>query len=163
MNENQLWNRTIGQKKWPYGETLYFWDHSDKYGFLSNWYPCTFTVGTRDFNCVEQYMMFRKAKVANYDSHIWDAVKLDIVMVGLVSKFSQDRGLYTLLMATKDMYLVEASPHDNIWGIGLNEQQCVEYTKTWHISSDGGSRKPFGKNLLGKLLCYVRDDLFRSI
>ncbi len=30
-------------------------------GFLSNWYPSTFTLDGQHFTSVEQYMMYRKA------------------------------------------------------------------------------------------------------
>ena len=38
-----------------------FHNPSEENGYLSNWYPCRFTVEGVDFSSMEQYMMYRKA------------------------------------------------------------------------------------------------------
>lgn len=180
MNSLALWEATNGRKMWHYDEPIYFWGHSNNYGFMSNWYPCTFKRGTIIFNCVEQYMMWRKARVFNdgkiadavmlateprehkrlgrqvmgFDPVKWDAVKITTVLMGLALKFSQNEILYQKLMATGRAYLVEASPYDNIWGAGLDEAACIELHKKSHIN-----HMP-GQNLLGMCLCYLRDEMF---
>jgi ribA/ribD-fused uncharacterized protein len=52
-----------------------------------------------------------------------------------------------MLMMTGDRELVEASPRDRIWGIGLAEKNA------------GYNRAKWGQNLLGKALMVVRERL----
>jgi len=53
------------------------------------------------------------------------------------------------LLATDDKILVEVNPRDNIWGIGMDEDNPDIYDETkWR-----------GLNLLGKVLMEVRDEL----
>lgn len=180
MTPRTLWEATTGCLAWHYTDPIYFWGHSNEYGFMSNWYPCEFTVGTWDYNCVEQYMMARKAalfgdqqtlakimaateprdqkklgrEVKNFDPVKWDAKKVGIVMMGIACKFSQNPDLYTKLMDTGNAYLVEASPYDDIWGAGIDEAACRKLNLELHINNMPG------ENLLGKILCYVRDEFF---
>nr|WP_235028283.1 NADAR family protein [Caballeronia choica] len=72
-----------------------------------------------------------------------------IVYVGCREKFTQHPGLRTLLLATAPTELVEASPYDLIWGVGLGERDPGITDKSkWR-----------GQNLLGKALMKVRDTL----
>lgn len=176
MNIIGLFQATTGTLMWQYDEPIYFWGHSNNYGFLSNWYPCSFKCGPVHLNCVEQYMMWRKAKVfndlktadailckkeprehkflgrqvANFNQDKWDSVKINIVLFGLCLKFSQNEVLYQKLMSTGKSYLVEASPCDNIWA-GIGDTECM---KLYNINCMPG------QNLLGKCLCYLRDEIF---
>lgn len=130
---------------------------------------------TLHFNCAEQYMMYWKAilfgnqriaeeilkeprasrqqalgrTVKRFDQEAWDKVKEDVVFNGNVLKYDQNHQLYTLLAATQGTTLVEASPKDTIWGIGLSEDdpRCLDRTQ-W-----------LGQNLLGKVLTEVREHL----
>jgi predicted NAD-dependent protein-ADP-ribosyltransferase YbiA (DUF1768 family) len=70
--------------------------------------------------------------------HDWDAVRLSIMKKGLQAKFGQNDALKTLLLDTGTKHIVENSPRDDYWGIGKNNT---------------------GKNMLGKLLMEVRDEL----
>ncbi len=142
---------------------------------LSQWYICDFEVGTDTFCCMEQYMMFRKAwlfrdeaiakeimqcndpgkikslgrKVANFDEEKWNKNKYDIVIEGNYHKFIQNKKLLNFLFSTKDKVLVEASPLDTIWGIGMSvdNPDCKDPTK-WN-----------GENLLGFALMEVRESI----
>lgn len=67
----------------------------------------------------EQKSLGRKVK--NFKADIWNEVAREIVFLGNKFKFSQNKFLYNKLMSTKDKILVEASPYDEIWGIGLDE------------------------------------------
>ncbi len=142
---------------------------------FSQWYPCAFTVAGNPFNCAEQFMMHGKAmlfgdatsaakilavahprehkalgrKVASFDDAVWKREREAIVRAGSMAKFAQNPELRALLLATRGTTLVEASPYDRIWGIGLaaTSPDANDPTK-WR-----------GQNLLGKILTSVRDEL----
>jgi len=142
---------------------------------FSQWYRCSFTASELTFNCAEQYMMHGKAllfgdaavakeilaadhpkqhkalgrKVKSFDDVVWKANREKIVMAGSRAKFTQNPDLLALLLATKGTTLVEASPYDRIWGIGLSATDPkAQDPKTWR-----------GQNLLGKILTQLRDEL----
>jgi ribA/ribD-fused uncharacterized protein len=154
------------------GETFpfhFFWS-----GPFSQWAKSVFTVDNHYF-CCEQFMMFKKAelfndinimqeilessnpkeikalgrKVSNFDSKIWNEHKRDIVFQGNFAKFSQNQELKDMLLNTRGTILVEASPYDNIWGVGLEESDSrINSPQTWK-----------GENLLGFALTEVREYL----
>ena len=68
------------------------------------------------------------------------------------AKFSQNPEFYEYLKGTGDKIIVEASPYDNRWGIGMaaNHQDIEDPTK-WR-----------GENLLGKAIMKVRKELFET-
>ena len=142
---------------------------------LSQWYPCGFEVDGFYYNCAEQFMMAEKARlfhdeetlskimqaydpmeqkklgrrVQGYDNDVWKACCFDVVVRGNIAKFSQNEKLRDFLISTGDRILVEASPKDAVWGIGLDEE-----------SPDAiNPRKWPGTNLLGFALMEVRDVL----
>ena len=142
---------------------------------FSQWYRCTFRVGEHTFNCAEQYMMYEKAKlfgddevaaqilaaahprehkalgrkVKNFDDDVWKRERERIVRAGNHAKFTQNEELKKALFDTKGTTLVEASPHDKIWGIGLAATDPrAQDRKQW-----------LGRNLLGKILTELRDEL----
>ena len=89
------------------------------------------------------------AKVKNFDDVVWKANREKIVTAGSRAKFTQNADLLALLLATKGTTLVEASPYDRIWGIGLAATSPkAQDPKTWR-----------GQNLLGKILTQLRDEL----
>lgn len=130
------------------------------------------------FNCAEQYMMLGKAlkffdyetaqrimrstspkeqkklgrQVKNFDPVKWDEVARDIVYMGNYLKFTQNKDLLKLLLDTKGTTLVEASPFDTIWGIGLAEDNPLAQDRsTWK-----------GTNWLGEVLTKLREDLINA-
>jgi len=142
---------------------------------FSQWYRCTFTVGENTFTCAEQFMMHGKAllfddaasakailaadhprqhkalgrKVTPFDGAVWNREREAIVRAGNRAKFTQNAELLEKLLATKGKTLVEASPYDKIWGIGL-------------AATDPRAKDPAqwkGQNLLGKILTELRDEL----
>lgn len=148
----------------------FFWS-----GPFSQWYKAPFIIDGRKFNTCEQWMMWNKAMlfndtetaeailktsdprqqkalgraVKNFDDAKWMAVAYDIVVQGNRSKFTQNPQLFETLKATGDKTLVEASPYDRRWGIGMGEDDPgIEDPKNWR-----------GENLLGKALTQVRDEL----
>jgi len=88
-------------------------------------------------------------QVKNYDDKLWLANRYEIVKQGNYHKFSQNKDLKTFLINTKDRVLVEASPVDPIWGIGMaTDHKDVSNPEKWK-----------GLNLLGFALMEVRDEL----
>ena len=67
----------------------------------------------------------------------------------MIHKFSQDEDLKAYLLTTNNRILVEASPPDGIWGIGLaqNDERAM-HPPQWK-----------GRNLLGFGLMEVRKEL----
>ena len=142
---------------------------------LSQWYMCSFVVDNVSYNCAEQYMMAEKArifgdddtwqqimasydpmtikklgrKVRNFNAYVWKKNCQQIVKRGNLAKFSQNQKLLEYLLGTGDKILVEASPKDTIWGIGLAED----------ASEASNPRLWQGENLLGFTLMEVRDML----
>ena len=149
---------------------VFFWA-----GWPSQWHPCTFTVDGVTYTCAEQFMMAEKAalfgddavrakvlastdprkqkalgrQVRNFDHDRWTAACRDVVHRGNLAKFGHDAELRGRLLATGDRRLVEASPVDRIWGIGLaaDDPRAADPSQ-WR-----------GTNWLGEALDRVRQAL----
>ena len=90
--------------------------------------------------------------VANFDRETWDNACYGIVKKGNYSKFSQNPELLDFLLSTKNRILVEASPRDRIWGIGMGKANPDALCPLkWR-----------GTNLLGFALTEVRDQLLQE-
>jgi ribA/ribD-fused uncharacterized protein len=87
--------------------------------------------------------------VSNYDDAKWCAVRRAVVKRGNMLKFGQNAKLLRHLKRTSPAVLVEASPYDAVWGIGLDEA-TAERTPC---------EKWPGLNLLGEILMVVRAEL----
>jgi len=87
--------------------------------------------------------------VQGFDSETWDANRWDIVVNGSVHKFEQNSGLKSFLLGTGDRVLVESSPVDSIWGIGMEKSEAIL----------SGPREWRGMNLLGFALMEARSIL----
>lgn len=165
-----------GKNTYRSEDFLFFWRHTgSRESCLSQWYPTPFTVDGICYNCAEQYMMAMKAaifgdekireeimasydpmvikklgrRVGNFDPHVWDEKKHEVVRTANLAKFSQNQKLKDFLLGTGDRILVEASPYDRIWGIGLDADSP---------QATMPSRWP-GENRLGFILMEVRDIL----
>jgi len=92
-------------------------------------------------------------KVLNFDAALWEAHRFRIVKQGNLHKFSQHQALCEYLLSTNEQVLVEASPVDNIWGIGFGA----------HSANASNPQKWNGLNLLGFVLMEVRDELVIKI
>jgi ribA/ribD-fused uncharacterized protein len=112
---------------------------------FSQWWTASFTVDGQQYVSAEQFMMAEKARlfgdhemrarilattrpadakklgrgVSGFDEAAWVAARFDIVTAANVAKFDQDPALRRYLLDTGEAVLVEASPTDRIWGIGL--------------------------------------------
>lgn len=88
-------------------------------------------------------------KVKNFDDVVWPQNARRLVTEGNVAKFGQNAALGKFLLETGKAVLVEASPYDRIWGIGLKaEDKNAKHPDTWQ-----------GQNLLGFALMDVRNEL----
>jgi len=145
---------------------------------FSQWFPAAFTVAGDTYATAEHWMMAEKARlfgnddvrqriisarhpdeakklgrqVLGFDPLVWDAQKFDLVVTGNYHKFSQHPQLKDYLLTTGSRVLVEASPVDAIWGIGLAAS---------HPDAEQPAKWP-GQNLLGFALMEVRDQLRHS-
>lgn len=81
-----------------------------------------------------------------FNEEKWNAACRSVVRRGNLFKFTQNEDLKKLLLATGDKIIVEASPYDKIWGIGLGEDdpRCLDQNQ-WQ-----------GKNWLGEDVMFVR-------
>ena len=92
-------------------------------------------------------------QVRNFDHARWEAARFDIVVRGNTAKFVQNEPLQSFLFGTGRRVLVEASPVDRIWGIGLAaDDPRAMHPEQWR-----------GLNLLGFALMAVRDVLQTAI
>jgi len=154
------------------GNFTFFFTKQDMF---SNWYERPFVVKGQTFVTGEQFMMYSKAMLFNdaevakkilltsdpaeqkklgrqvkgFVQDTWDERCVKILSAGLFHKFNQHADLKKALLETGNTILVEASPYDRIWGIGLsaNDPRALN-PKEW-----------LGMNLLGKVLTNVRERL----
>jgi len=149
---------------------VFFWG-----SFLSNWHASKFEYKGKKFSNTEQAFMWEKAiyfndneiaedilktpdpknakdlgrLVKNFNQNLWFNVCFEIMIEVNKAKYSQNEKLKKLLLSTGDKVIVEASPFDAIWGIGLHwKDDKVLDEKLWK-----------GMNLLGKALMEVRNTL----
>jgi ribA/ribD-fused uncharacterized protein len=147
---------------------IYFWN-----GELSNWYYCNFKYKGHLFSNSEQAFMWEKAmyfgdiltaeeilnepnprrnkqlgrEVKNFDVMKWKEVSYQIMIDINIAKWTSNDKLKNILLKTEPKILVEASPYDKIWGVGLHwEDDKILNEKNWK-----------GLNLLGKTLMEVRN------
>jgi ribA/ribD-fused uncharacterized protein len=144
-------------------------------GCLSQWYPAPFTVDGMRYATAEHYMMAGKARlfgdasaeervlasddpgkakgagrrVRDFDEDTWAAHRFALVVAANTAKFGQHPALGGFLLGTGSRVLVEASPYDTVWGIGLSASQPeARLPSRWR-----------GLNLLGFALMEVREAL----
>lgn len=87
--------------------------------------------------------------MSNFDPEEWNRVCRGIVYAANLAKFGQDKALAAKLLETGDRIIVEASPKDRIWGIGLGEDDPRALDESqWR-----------GSNWLGIALVHVRQTL----
>jgi ribA/ribD-fused uncharacterized protein len=141
-------------------------------GCLSQWWPSPFSVDGVTYATAEHWMMAGKARlfgdadaerralaaghpkgakdigrsVRGFDQGVWESERLALVTEGSVHKFGQHPDLRAFLLGTRQRVLVEASPLDRVWGIGL-------------AADDPRAQRPSdwrGLNLLGFALMEAR-------
>jgi GTP cyclohydrolase II len=142
--------------------SIEFYEKEDKYGEFSNFSDHPFVLDRKYWRTSEHYYQANKfeifsevyttiqqtktatlaKKIAHsneYDKEEWNHKKILFMYNALYEKFSQNSGLIKILLSTKKDYIVEKAIDDEFWGSGADGE---------------------GKNMLGKLLMYLRDELF---
>ncbi|WP_201452683.1 NADAR family protein [Streptomyces sp. HM190] len=145
---------------------------------LSQWWPSPFTVDGVEYATAEHWMMASKARlfgdeeaereavaasspatakkvgrlVRGFDEARWERERFGIVVEGSVHKFAAHDDLRAYLLGTRGRVLVEASPLDRVWGIGLaaDDERAADPAQ-WR-----------GPNLLGFALMEARERLLRG-
>lgn len=142
---------------------------------LSQWWPAPFTVDGVEYATAEHWMMASKARlfgdvdaeriavgaahpsqakkagriVRGFDEDVWARERYGIVVEGSVHKFAAHPDLRAFLLGTGTRVLVEASPLDRVWGIGLAADAAgADDPRRWR-----------GPNLLGFALMEARERL----
>jgi ribA/ribD-fused uncharacterized protein len=149
----------------------FFW-----HGPFSQWYASNFIVNGVLYTHAEQFMMAEKARIfqdyisldkimksknpkeqktlgrniENFNQEVWNSICKSCVYNGNLSKFSQNDDLKSKLKATIGTLMVEASPYDKIWGIGLGLEDPKRFDETLWL----------GSNYLGQVLTAVRKTIF---
>jgi ribA/ribD-fused uncharacterized protein len=144
-------------------------------GCLSQWWPAPFTVDGVTYATAEHWMMAGKARlfgdggaeqraiaaghpkaakavgrsVRGFDDTVWGRERFALVTEGSTHKFGQHPELRDFLLGTRRRVLVEASPMDRVWGIGLAaDDERAGRPQDWR-----------GLNLLGFALMEARSRL----
>ncbi|MCX5530974.1 NADAR family protein [Streptomyces sp. NBC_00006] len=142
---------------------------------LSQWWPSPFTVAGVEYATAEHWMMAEKARlfgdgeaerraiaaghpaeakkagrlVRGFDGAVWERERFGVVVEGSVHKFAADPALREFLVGTGERVLVEASPMDRVWGIGMAADEAgAADPEAWR-----------GLNLLGFALMAARERL----
>ena len=153
---------------------IFFWG-----GTYSQWCPSKFVIDGVEYSSAEQYMMAKKAllfndteaynkilatrrpyeqkahgrKVKGFDKDKWEEICRDVVYKANLAKFTQNPEMKAELLASGDREIVEASPKDKIWGIGMdvNHPDILDKSK-WQ-----------GTNWLGIEIMKVRKTINETI
>ena len=149
-------------------QPVYFWQGED---ILSNFYEHPFEYKGYTLHFSEQGFMLEKAilfdpeqvpailsatapmeakqagrAVRNFDESVWSQVGYEVMRTVLIAKFAVPE-LNDFLLSTGNRLLVEASPFDRIWGVGLGaDNPRIADPQKWR-----------GENLLGKVLMEIRE------
>jgi ribA/ribD-fused uncharacterized protein len=142
-------------------KVINFYSTKDAYGCFSNFAPYWFRINNKVWRTSEHYFQAQKFAGTEHEEELrlvaspmvvarmgrsrqrplrkdWEVAKDDIMRVALRAKFTQNEELKKILLETGDAVLVEHTKNDSYWG-------------------DGGDGS--GKNMLGKLLMELREEL----
>jgi ribA/ribD-fused uncharacterized protein len=142
-------------------EVIHFYSTRDEYGCFSNFSPHRVFLDGKTWPTSEHYFQPQKFAGTPHEEEVrrqktprqaadlgrdrkrplrkdWEAVKDDVMRQAVRAKFSQHEELRAILLVTGDTVLVEHTEIDSYWG-------------------DGGDGS--GKNMLGRILMEVREEL----
>lgn len=140
---------------------IYFYNLREAYGSFSNFSPHGVELKGRWWSTTEHYFQAQKFAGTAHEEAIqhartprqaadmgrdrqrplrtdWEQVKDDTMRAAVRQKFTTHKDIQQTLLDTGDEEIVEHAPSDYYWGIG----------------ADGS-----GKNMLGRILMEVRDQL----
>jgi len=147
-------------------------------GICSQWVSSKFTIDGIEYNCAEQYMMAQKAlffkdkeqlqkimntdnprdqkyygrQVKNFDDKKWSKISRGVVFKANMAKFTQNPRMLDELISYGNREIVEASPTDKIWGIGLAVDDPKIHDKSnWQ-----------GTNWLGEVIMDVKKTIITN-
>ena len=149
-----------------------------KHNPFSNWYPCEIQHDDHSFKSVEQVYQYAKAvyvgdtasatklmyisdpaaakkigsKVVGVNGTNWDTAKKDIMKDLIMKKFAGNENLKAELLTTGDKTMVE-SGRDPHYACGLSIMHKDIFNQA----------KWTGKNMLGDILCTVRNTIRRDL
>lgn len=153
----------------------FFYSSRDSF---SNFYDAPFEYQGIQFSCSEQFFMYLKAKLFHdsfhasqilgaktpvimkrhgrlipyFDPKIWDEYKQYVMYIALREKVNQHDDIKSKLLNTAPKIIVEASPMDKIWGVGLSHSNpLIQDSRNWQ-----------GQNLLGYLWTRLREDIIHG-
>ncbi|MDR6968148.1 ribA/ribD-fused uncharacterized protein [Flavobacterium arsenatis] len=146
-------------------DEIKFYSENGHYGEFSNFANYPIKLKNKVWKTTEHYFQAQKFekqeyqdKIRNADSPMmaaqlgrsrkerilknWDNIKQNVMYDAVKAKFTQHSDLTQLLLDTKDAKIIEHTENDNYWG-------------------DGGDGK--GKNMLGKILMKIREELKKKL
>ncbi|PVH75189.1 DUF1768-domain-containing protein [Cadophora sp. DSE1049] len=162
------------------GHPLFFWRETEaEGGFLSPWYPSQFSENGHTYESVGHFVMASKArlfndegtlkkilaatdankhrtlgsKVKGFDEEVWKSQSYLFAVQANRLKFTQGTAKSDLcdrLLKTGNRELIDASPHDRIWGIGIKASEAKK---------KDASRYQWGENQFGKALMETRTSI----
>ena len=138
-----------------------FYSETGRYGEFSNFANYPIRLKNKVWKTTEHYFQAQKFEKREYQEKIrtsaspmmaaqlgrsrkerikknWDNIKQNVMYEAVKAKFTQHPDLKQLLLDTKDAKIIEHTENDDYWG-------------------DGGDGN--GKNMLGKILMKVREEL----
>lgn len=147
-----------------------------KYSPLSNHYLTEQKVEGNTYNCNEQYYFHKKADLAGdrqaaeqimkekdpgkqkaigsrivINEPMWRDRCIDIMYDGLRAKFTQNKKLQDFLLSTGNNLIIEASPRDKFWGVGIDlHNPKIWNTRSWQTTAE---------NKLGQMLMQLRREI----
>src|SRR5262245_40104469 len=142
-------------------ETIRFYKVDDEYGCFSNFSPHPIRMKGKVWPTSEHYFQAQKFAGTEHEEEIrlikspmiaarmgrdrkrplrpdWESVKDEIMLEAVRAKFTHSEELRKILLATGDAEIIEHTSNDGYWG-------------------DGGDGS--GRNMLGKTLMFVREEL----
>lgn len=142
-------------------KVIRFYRVSEQYGEFSNFAPYPIKIKGKEWSTSEHYFQAQKFAGTKHEEAIrltkspmiaarmgrdrskplrkdWEQVKDDVMYKAVKAKFTQHLSLRSMLLSTGNLEIIEHTANDSYWG-------------------DGGNGS--GKNMLGKTLMLVREEL----